>query len=98
MAPNILSTDPEILTENGFQEEESLKMIDDENSTQNGNEICTKTEGWTKTEMKWFNALGISFFHLYFVYVCFTFNFFENLKTTAWSKYSLENFFVSLTL
>lgn len=72
-----------------FQKEDSLtttKMINDEN----GSEIYTKSESY-KMKLKWQNIIFISLFHLYFVYVCFTFKFFEKLKTTAWSEYFLEN-------
>ncbi|XP_018393077.1 PREDICTED: acyl-CoA Delta(11) desaturase-like [Cyphomyrmex costatus] len=88
MTPNILSTDSKItLTEKDLQNEKSsitTKMIDNENDIQNRDENYTKTEGWFKTELKWFNILHLSFLHLYFVYACFTFNFFENLLTTTW--------------
>ncbi|XP_018058551.1 PREDICTED: acyl-CoA Delta(11) desaturase-like isoform X1 [Atta colombica] len=86
MTPNILSTDSEILTEKDLQNAESsiTKMIDTENYTQNRSKDYAKTEGWFKTEPKWFNILYLGFLHLYFVYACFTFDFFENLMTTAW--------------
>ncbi|KYN30213.1 Stearoyl-CoA desaturase 5 [Trachymyrmex cornetzi] len=86
MEPNILSTDSKTLTEKDLQNEESsitTKTID-ENDKQNRSESYIKTEGWFRTEPKWFNIANISFFHLCFVYACFTFNFFENLMTTAW--------------
>lgn len=92
MAPNILSTDLKILTEKDFQKEESSiigKTIDDENDTQIRSESYIKTKGWFKTELKWINIVTISLLHLCFVYAFCTFKFFENLKTTAWSKYSL---------
>jgi len=97
MAPNILSTDPKILTEKDVQKKESSATlkIDGENGTQNGSEIYTKIEGWFKTQPKWLNIVFLSFLHLYFVYACFTFKFFENLKTTAWSEYLKKIFFVN---
>ncbi|XP_011698207.1 PREDICTED: acyl-CoA Delta(11) desaturase-like [Wasmannia auropunctata] len=81
MAPNISNTDPKILTKKDFQKEDS---IGDENESQNGSEIYTKTEGWFKTEPKWLNIISINLLHLFFLYACFTFQFLENLKTTAW--------------
>ncbi|KYN18939.1 PREDICTED: acyl-CoA Delta(11) desaturase-like [Trachymyrmex cornetzi] len=87
MTPNVLSTDSKILTEKDLQNEKSsitTKMIDAENYTQNRSKNYTKTEGWFKMEPKWFNILNISFLNLYFIYACFTFDFFENLLTTAW--------------
>jgi len=97
MATNILSTDAKILTEKDVQKKESsaTMKIDDENGTQNRSEIYTKIEGWFETQPKWFNIIFISFLHLYFVYACFTFKFFENLKTTAWSEYLKKIFFVT---
>ncbi|XP_018406839.1 PREDICTED: acyl-CoA desaturase-like [Cyphomyrmex costatus] len=87
MTPNILSTDSKILTKIDLQSEKfsitNNKMIDNENNIQNRDENYTKTEGWFKTELKWFNILDHSFLHLY-LYACFTFNFFENLLTTTW--------------
>lgn len=83
MSPNISSTEPKILTEKDFQKDKS-------SATQNRNEIYTKTEGWFKTEPKWLNIIFIIFLHLYFIYVCLTFKFLENLKTTALSEYSLK--------
>ncbi|KAG5328646.1 ACO11 desaturase, partial [Acromyrmex charruanus] len=86
MAPNILKTDTKILTEKDLQNEESsitTKTID-ENNKENKNESYIKTEDWFKTEPKWFNIIIICFLHLGFAYACFTFNFFENLMTTAW--------------
>ncbi|XP_077276034.1 uncharacterized protein LOC143904916 [Temnothorax americanus] len=86
MAPNILSTNPKILTEKVIQKEDSsaAMKIHDENGIQNKSEIYTKPEGRSKTELKWLNIIFIGFLHLYFVYACFTFKFLENLKTTAW--------------
>lgn len=78
--------------EEDFQKEDSsttTKMIN-ENGMQNGSEIYTKNESY-KMKLKWQNIICISLFHLYFVYVCFTFKFFEKLKTTAWSEYFFEN-------
>lgn len=100
MTPNILSTDSKILREKDIQNVEFsiTKMIDTENYTQNISKNYAKTEGWFKTEPKWFNILYLGFLHLYFVYACFTFDFFENLMTTAWCKYFLKNSFVNFFL
>jgi len=98
MALKILSTDSKTLMEKDLQNEESLittKTID-ENDKQNRSESYTRNEVWFKTELKWINIVIISLLHLCFIYACFTFNFFENLMTTAWSKYSLENSFINL--
>ncbi|EGI66131.1 PREDICTED: stearoyl-CoA desaturase 5-like [Acromyrmex echinatior] len=88
MAPNILSTDSKTLTEKDLQNEESsiITKTIDKNNKQNRSESYIKRlyEDWFKTEPKWFNIVSICFFHLSFVYSCFTFNFFENLMTTAW--------------
>ncbi|KYN43687.1 Acyl-CoA desaturase [Trachymyrmex septentrionalis] len=86
MMPNILSSDSKALTEKDLQNKESsitTKAID-KNNKQNRSESYTKSEGWFKTELKWMNIVTISLLHLCFVYACFTFNFFENLMTTAW--------------
>ncbi|XP_071646592.1 acyl-CoA Delta-9 desaturase-like [Temnothorax longispinosus] len=87
MAPNISSTISKKF-EKDFQKKESSATMtintDNENGTWNGTKIYTKTKGWFKTDLKWFNIISISLFHLYFVYACFTFQFLENLKTTAW--------------
>lgn len=88
MAPNISSA--KLCTEKDIQKEGSIatvEKIDDKNNTQNG-EIYTQTDSWFKNELKWNNIILLSLFHLYFVYACLTFKFFENLKTTAWCKYS----------
>jgi len=95
--PNISSTEPKILMKKNIQKKESsaiMKIIDNENDTQNGCEINKKTEGWFKMQLKWFNIISISFFHLYFIYALFTFKFFESLMTTAWGEYSLEIFLI----
>lgn len=93
MPPNISSAETKILTENDFQKDESSATQKENEcfATQSRSKIYTKTESWFKTELKWFNIIFISFFHLYFIYGCLTFNFFENWKTTAWCEYSLEN-------
>ncbi|XP_012532278.1 acyl-CoA Delta(11) desaturase [Monomorium pharaonis] len=75
MPPNISSVQPKIVTEKNFQKDEALPA-------QNRSEIYTK--GWFKTEPKWINIIAITFLHLFFVYVCLTFKFLENLKTTLW--------------
>ncbi|XP_011878893.1 PREDICTED: acyl-CoA Delta(11) desaturase-like [Vollenhovia emeryi] len=59
-----------------------MKMkTDDKNRTK----IYTKREGWFKMELKWLNITFLCLLHLYFIYACFTFNFFANWKTTAWT-------------
>ncbi|XP_011637422.1 (11Z)-hexadec-11-enoyl-CoA conjugase-like [Pogonomyrmex barbatus] len=86
MAPNISTTKTKILTEEDFQKNESLttKIINDENDTQYKREVYVKTEKWFTMKLKWKNIIFISLLHISFVYVCFTFKFFENLKTLAW--------------
>ncbi|XP_018393070.1 PREDICTED: acyl-CoA Delta(11) desaturase-like [Cyphomyrmex costatus] len=87
MAPNILSTESKMLTEENTENEKSsitTKMIDDKNNEQNRSKSYIKTKGSLKMELKWFNIVTLSLFHLGFVYACFTFKFFENLKTTLW--------------
>ncbi|XP_018406949.1 PREDICTED: acyl-CoA Delta(11) desaturase-like [Cyphomyrmex costatus] len=85
MAPNISSTYSKILMEENTQNEKpsiTTKTLDNKNDKQNRSKSYTKS--WFMTELKWFNILLFSFLHLYFVYACFTFNFFENLLTTTW--------------
>lgn len=91
MILDFTSAHPKLHTEKDVQKEEStLKIIDDENGTQN-DEIYQKTDGWFERELKWRNIISISLFHLYFVYACLTFKYFENLKTLIWREYSVEN-------
>lgn len=90
MTPNISSIESKILNQKDFKKEESsatTKMGNDENDIWNKSEIYAENKGWFKAELKWFNIVVISLLHLYFVYICFTFKFLENLKTTVWSKY-----------
>lgn len=85
MVTNILSTKSKILTEKDIQNEEFstiMKMIHDAND-----EISTKIKGWLKNDLKWNNIILLSFYHLFFIYLCFTFKFFENSKTFAWGEY-----------
>lgn len=97
MAPNISSTNLKILTEKDIQNSlATMKMLDDKNDTQNS-EACIQTD-WSKNELKWNNIILIGAFHLYFIYACFTFKFFENLKTTAWREYCLKKFFLYLVI
>ncbi|CAL1689304.1 unnamed protein product [Lasius platythorax] len=89
MAPNISSTNPEIHEEENFQNEESsitTKMMDNENSIQNQNETRIKSEGLFKfnTELKWLNAVSIILLHMSMFYACFTFKWFEDLRTNIW--------------
>ncbi|KAG5338334.1 DESAT conjugase, partial [Acromyrmex charruanus] len=100
MAPNIFSTDSKTLTEKDLQNEESsiITKTIDENNKQNRSESYIKTEGWFKMDPKWINIVSIYLLHLCFVYSRFTFNFFENLLTIAWRKYSLKNSFINLII
>ncbi|XP_025988405.2 uncharacterized protein LOC105200011 [Solenopsis invicta] len=78
----ILNTEhTKICTKKDFQTNENLS---NSAATQNKSENYIKTEDWFKTELKWLNIISIGLLHLYFLYVCLTFKFLENLKTTVW--------------
>lgn len=97
MAPNFLSTGPEIHTVRDSQKKKPsviAKLAEDKNGIPNTSKIHKKIEEWFtfKTELKWLNIISISIFHMIMLYFCFTFKFTENLKTTIWGEYSLKNY------
>lgn len=91
MATDIFKIEPKICTKNDFEKEKTLttpKAIEDKNGIQIANETYTKVEKWFnfKTELKWMNILHLFLLHVYLIYVIFNFDWFENWKTTIWSK------------
>ncbi|KAM0725340.1 Acyl-CoA Delta-9 desaturase [Formica fusca] len=87
MAPNIISTSLEMHAKEDFQKEKSsVTTTDDENGMQNQNETRIKSEGLFKfkTELKWWNVVSIILLHMSMLYFCYTFKWFEDVRTTIW--------------